>query len=147
MKSFSNLPWRTRKVLKDLGGCVLILAISVISFSLWIFVLEYASKGFFELWDPLGLIFILVYIGLTGAAIATLQNYSWKRKAYIIVHLSVTDEQREALVKEAIAGGYENTYGGLQACVGNMLELALKERFAEMLARHAAWRARIMSKL
>ena len=147
MKLLSNLRWRTREALKDLGGAVLLLAILVISTSLWIFVFLLASKGFFELWDPLGYIFVFVYIGLTIAAYMTWHNYSFVRNNYnyIIVHLRVTDEQRKALGEQTVALGYADSYGGLQARVSNLLELELKERFPEMLARHATWRANIMS--
>ena len=94
--------------MKILGGCVLFLAILAI----WVFVLQLASKGFFELRHPLGYIFTFVYIGLTVAAIAKWQNYSSDRDHYIIVHLSVTDEQRKALAEQATAWGYADTYGG-----------------------------------
>ena len=145
-----------------LGGCILILTILVISFSLWIFVLEHASKGFFELWVPLGYIFIFVYIGLTIAAIVKWQDYSFERRHYITVQLRVTDEQRKALVDHTIALGYGEMYKGhqekykghqtytdsdLQFCIRDLLELELRERLPEMLAKHAARRARIMSEM
>ena len=80
------------------------------------------------------------------------QKYRFNRDHYITVRLSVTDHQRQALVEQAIASGYGNIDGSytddqLQFYVGDVLEFELKERFPEMSARFAAYRASIMSEM
>jgi mannosyltransferase OCH1-like enzyme len=66
-------------------------------------------------------------------AIVKWQNYWFQINHYIIVYLSVTDEQRKALIEQAIAGGYADTYGGLQAYVADVLEPELKTRSIALL--------------
>ena len=107
--------------MKTLGWMVLIL----ISFAIWAFVLVFASRGFFDLSEPLGYLFVFAYIGLSIGAMA---QWSWHESIWrhsITVHLSVTDEQRKALVDHTIASGYANSYSGLQACVADLLEQGL----------------------
>jgi hypothetical protein len=111
-------------VMKILGGCVLFLVVG----TTWVTVGAVVAREFFEIWYPLGWIFGTGYIILSVAAIAKWELYRILRNHYIIVHLSVTEEQRQALLEQAIAGGYSD----LDKYVADLLEPEMKKRLAEM---------------
>jgi hypothetical protein len=84
--------------MKILGQCVLFLAILFI----WLFVLLLASKGFYEMWYPLGNIVNFAYVGLTIVALVQWHKYWSDINSYIIVYLDVTDGQRKALLSKQL---------------------------------------------